>query len=132
MLTREEILSKLFKEANGKKWADIYVGNWQGYYESPSDADLALLMKFAFYTGKDRQMMEAIFFEAPLSKILVRGTVKEPTIWRVPKWANENYRNRSLDAAIARTTKVYESPKKSMQEVYRMKREQMHEGRRQK
>lgn len=47
-LSQEEILVKLFREKQGSKWADIYAGNWEGYYESPSDADLALLIKFAF------------------------------------------------------------------------------------
>ena len=128
-LSQEQILEKLFREPAGKKWADIHAGNWQGHYESPSDADLALLMKFAFYTGKGRQMMEAMFSECPLSHILVRGTIAKPTVWRTPKWANDNYRKRSLDRAIARTTSVYTPRPKPMsaQEVYKMRRQKIHE-----
>ena len=134
LLSQNQILSKIFSELDGEKWADIYGGNWQGHYESPSDADLALLMKFAFYTGRDRQMMESMFSESPLSKILTRGTVEEPTVWRTPKWANQNYRKRTLDAAITRTTAVYTPKQQSMsaQDFYEMKRRQIHEGRKQK
>jgi hypothetical protein len=134
LLTADQILTKIFCEHDGDKWAEIYAGNWQGHYESPSDADLALLMKFAFYTGKDRQMMEAMFSESPLSKILIRGTVQQPTVWRTPKWANQNYRKRSLDTAIANTTKIYAPCKKnvSTQDFYRMGRQRIHEQRNQK
>ena len=133
-LTQDQILSKLFCEQDGEKWADVYAGSWQGHYESPSDADLALLMKFAFYTGKDRQMMESMFSDCPLSKILTRGTVQQPTVWRTPKWVNQNYRKRTLDAAIARTTTIYTPKKQSMsaQEFYEIRRRQIHEVRKQK
>ncbi len=134
LLSQGQILSRLFCEQDGKKWADIYAGNWRGHYESPSDADLALLMKFAFYGGKDRQMMDSMFSECPLSKILTRGTVEEPTVWQTPKWANQKYRKRTLDAAITRTTTVYTPKKQSMsaQEFYEIRRRQIHEGRKQK
>lgn len=126
-LSSEEILSKLFREAVGKKWSDIWAGRWQGHYESPSDADLALLMKFAFYTAKDRQMMESMFSDCPLSTIIIRGTVDEPTVWRTPKWANLNYRKRSLDSAIEKTTATYVPRKKilSAQELYSIRRQQI-------
>jgi putative DNA primase/helicase len=130
-LTADEILFKLFREPDGNKWADIYSGNWQGYYQSPSEADLAVLMKLAFYTGKDRQMMESVFSESPLSKILIRGTVEAPTRWRKPKWADAKYRSRSIEAAIARTTKVYTPVQKPMsdQDFYKMRRQQINEKR---
>jgi putative DNA primase/helicase len=114
LLCRDEILSKLFGEPAGKKWADIYAGNWHGHYESPSDADLALLMKLAFYTGKDRHMMESLFSESPLSGILVRGTIHEPVKWRTPKWATTSYRKKTLDAAITRTNNVYTPRKRAL------------------
>jgi putative DNA primase/helicase len=134
VLMPDQILSKLFCEHDGEKWAEIYAGNWQVHYESPSDADLALLMKFAFYSGKDRQMMESMFSECPLSKILIRGTVQQPTVWRTPKWASQNYRKRSLDTAILKTTKIYTPPKKTMsaQEFYKLGRHRIHEQRNQK
>lgn len=132
-LTPDQILGKIFCEHEGRKWAEIYNGNWQGYYESPSDADLALLMKIAFYSNRDRQMMDTIFSGSPLSKILMRGTVDAPTIWRTPKWANQNYRKRTLDTAITRTRITY-TPKKSMsaQEFYQMRRQTIHANRKQK
>ncbi len=130
VLTAEEVLSKLFAERDGKRWADIYAGNWQEYYDSPSDADFALLMKFAFYSGKDRQMMETMFSESALSRILIRGTVQEPTKWRTPKWTNGRYRNRTLDEAIKKTNNVYTPRKKAMsaEEVYKIGRQRVHES----
>lgn len=130
-LSREQIVSKLFREPDGRKWSDIYGGQWHGYYESPSDADLALLMKFAFYTGKDRQMMESMFSECPMSMILARGTAEKPKIRRTPKWEVKDYRKRSLDKAIENTTNVYTPRRKPMsaQELYAMGRQQIHETR---
>jgi primase-polymerase (primpol)-like protein len=128
-LSCDEILVKLFRESKGQKWYDLYSGNWQSHYESPSDADLALLMKFAFYTWKDRQMMESMFSESGAAKILVRGTVAKPTKWRTPKWLNQNYRKSSLDKAIQNTTNVYtprETPM-SPQDFCRMRPRKIHE-----
>jgi putative DNA primase/helicase len=128
VLCPDEILAKLFDEPAGAKWANIYAGNWQGYYESPSDADLALLIKFAFYTGKDRGMMESMFSECPLSRIRTRGTLRKPKRWGVPKWNNLKYRKRSLDKAIAETNNVYTPrPKKvSDADLYMQVRQQLH------
>ena len=91
-------------------------------------------MKLAFYTAKDRQLMESMFSECPLSQILVRGTAQAPKVWRSPKWANQKYRKRWLDSAITRTTTVYTPGKKttSAQEFYTMRRQQIHENRNQK
>lgn len=128
-LSRDEILVKLFREPNGQKWRDLYDGNWQGRYESPSDADLALLMKFAFYTGKDRQMMASMFSECGAARILVRGTIEKPKKWPTPKWLNDNYRKGSLDEAIKNTTNVYTAGEKavSVQDFCRMRQRKIHE-----
>lgn len=129
-LSADEILDFLFGEAQGSKWNDVYSGNWQAHYPSPSDADLALLMKFAFYSNKDRQLMESMFSASPLSRILVRGTIAEPTKWRKPKWENENYRKKTLDAALDKTTAVY-TPRKRMQPEpkFNIRQQQIHEER---
>jgi len=106
-LSEGEILKRLFSEPNGVKWRDVYNGSWQPYYESPSDADLALLMKLAFYTAKDPYAMESIFSGSPLAGILVRGTIARPKKWKTPKWNVRDYRERSIDEAIERTSSVY-------------------------
>jgi hypothetical protein len=133
-LSAPEILTKLFREPAGAIWAEIYAGIWHHHYESPSDADLALLIKFAFYSGRDRSLMESMFSEAPLSTILVRGTLDKPEVWRTPKWANAKYRKRSIDAAIGKTSAIYTPHPKPMsdQEMYKMRRQQIHEQRKQK
>lgn len=113
ILSSGEILSRLFHERRGHFWLDIYNGRWQGNYNSPSDADFALLKKFSWYSCRDRSTMDAMFSASPLSKILVRGTIEKPTYWKRPKWENANYRNRTLDEAIAATTDCFGSRKKS-------------------
>lgn len=134
VLSRDEILVKLFREPAGGTWADIYAGNWQGYYESPSDADLALLIKFAFYTGKDRHMMESMFSECPLASILIRGTVAKPKKWRKPKWSSAKYRQRTIGRAITKTTAMYTPRQKPMSDsdLYKMRRQQIQAERKQK
>jgi primase-polymerase (primpol)-like protein len=94
-LSGQEIPDRLFNEKDGNKWQAVYNGHWQTYYLSPSDADLGLLVKFAFYGGKDRQMTEALFSASPLSRILIRGTLEKPKRWKQP-WANQCYRKRTL------------------------------------
>lgn len=133
-LTQEHILKLLFSERKGTQWQDIYSGHWQHYYESASQADFALLLKLAFYTGKDSRMMEDIFSASPLANLLVRGnsTIKR----RQPKWSNRNYRERSIATAIQHTTAAYNpTPRKRTQpdqELYQMRKGHIHAERKHK
>ena len=128
-LSSEEILSLLFREPLGSKWQQVYDGQWHAYYRSPSDADLAMLIKLAFYSGKDPHMMDVIFSASPMAKILVRGTIEKPTRWKKPKWENHKYREMTIKAAIEKTASVYKhrKPAQSDQNFYRMAQQRIHE-----
>ena len=58
--TDEEILARATAAANGKKFADLYAGNWQDYYQSQSEADFALVDIVAFYS-QNRAQISRIF-----------------------------------------------------------------------
>jgi putative DNA primase/helicase len=130
-LSPDEILGLLFREPQGRKWQDLWDGQWQPHYRSPSDADLALLMKLAFYTGKDPHMMNMMFSASPLAKILIRGTQAAPTTWKKPKWENQKYREMTIRTAIEKTTSIYK-PRKTAQsanDFYEARRQQINEKR---
>lgn len=56
----EEIVARATAAANGKKFADLYAGNWQDYYQSQSEADFALVDIVAFYS-QNRAQISRIF-----------------------------------------------------------------------
>jgi hypothetical protein len=55
--TDEEILERMWKAENGEKAYQLWVGNWQDYYHSQSEADLALVNIIAFYTQATTQIV---------------------------------------------------------------------------
>jgi hypothetical protein len=59
-LSNTDVLEKLFGEAEGQKWRDLYNGGWEQYYDSQSSADAATLHKLAFWTDRDPAQMEQI------------------------------------------------------------------------
>lgn len=58
--TDEEVIARATSAANGKKFADLYAGNWQDYYQSQSEADFALVDIVAFYS-QNRAQISRIF-----------------------------------------------------------------------
>ena len=60
-LTDEEILKRAGSAGNGEAFTALWNGNWKDNYPSRSEADLALCMKLAFWSGKDREQMERMF-----------------------------------------------------------------------
>lgn len=54
--TDEEIIAQANKAANGQKFHDLFTGNWQGLYQSQSEADFALVDIIAFYTQNTAQI----------------------------------------------------------------------------
>lgn len=70
---------------------------WQGdisaYGNDHSDADLALCSKLAFWLGRDKERMDRVFRYSGLYR---------------PKWLRDDYRNRTLDKAIANCTNTYQ------------------------
>lgn len=67
-LSEEEILEMAGKASNGEKFYDLfYIGNWQKYYPSQSEADFALVDIIAFYS-KNRAQTQSIFLKSKLAE----------------------------------------------------------------
>ena len=71
---------------NGADFAALWRGEWEGRYPSQSEADLALCGALAFWTGRDAGRVERLFQLSGLMR---------------PKWERDDYRQRTIDAAIA-------------------------------
>jgi putative DNA primase/helicase len=91
-LSDRELFAKACQAANGEKFDRLWEGSWEGSYPSQSEADLALSGLLAFYTGKDAARMEKLFRQS--------GLMRE-------KWERADYRERTINKAIANTIKVY-------------------------
>lgn len=94
-LADSDLLDKMLSARNGRRIGKLWQGDWSGY-TSHSEADLALCAHLAYWTARDPARMDALFRAS--------GLYRE-------KWEREDYRNRTLDAAIAKTLKVYEPNK---------------------
>lgn len=62
-LSDEDVLNIMLKYKAKDKISDLLKGNYESYFESPSEAVQSLLHYLAFYTGKDKQQMERIFMD---------------------------------------------------------------------
>ncbi|MDO5118329.1 MAG: hypothetical protein Q4D34_07570, partial [Eggerthellaceae bacterium] len=62
----KEVLEKARTADDKSLFADLYDGNWEGRYGSQSEADMALCMKLAFWTGKDAEQMDRLFRQSKL------------------------------------------------------------------
>lgn len=64
-LTDSELIAKARQARNGRKFSALFDGDISDY-PSPSEADLALANKFAFWTGKDPVRMDALMRQSAL------------------------------------------------------------------
>lgn len=65
-LSTDKQVFEIAKSAvNGDKFLKLYSGNWQDLYQSQSEADLALINMFAFYTQNETQIAR-MFRQSPL------------------------------------------------------------------
>jgi hypothetical protein len=62
-----DILNNAANAKNGDKFKDLYLGKWQDYYSSQSEADFALIDIIAFYTQNRKQIVR-IFHDSALGK----------------------------------------------------------------
>ena len=65
-LTDEEVLEKGRNSSDKGLFADLFDGKWEGRYGSQSEADMALALKLAFWTGKDVEQMDRLFRQSKL------------------------------------------------------------------
>lgn len=101
----EEIIDKARNCKSGYLFAMLYQGNWQGVYNSQSEADLALCNQLAFWTQKDELQMDRIFRMSGLMR---------------PKWdekrSGSTYGAITIGRAIANCVNVYE-PKSEVKDT---------------
>jgi primase-polymerase (primpol)-like protein len=86
-----ELIERAKKAKDGGKFARLWDGDWEGDYASQSEAELALCMKLAFWTGRDAGRIDALFRQS--------GLMRE-------KWDREDYRSRTLEEALRRQTET--------------------------
>lgn len=64
----QEIIDKARNCKSGYVFNMLYQGNWQGVYNSQSEADLALCNQLAFWTQRDEEQMDRIFRSSGLMR----------------------------------------------------------------
>lgn len=94
-LDNRELLERARNAENGAKFRRLYDDGDTSGYPSRSEADLALCNMLAFWTGRDSERIDRLFRES--------GLMREG-------WEQENYRKRTIKAAIATTKNAYEGP----------------------
>jgi putative DNA primase/helicase len=96
----EDLLRMAQEAANGSKFSELWSGGHAGH-PSQSEADMALCMMLAFWTGCDAGRMDSLFRRSGLMR---------------KKWderhfgGGETYGAHTIDEAIAGTTEVYKPP----------------------
>jgi hypothetical protein len=91
-LDDQELLERAYASAHGEEIRMLYAGAWQGRYQSQSEADLALCRTAAFWTGRDPARIDAWMRSSGLMR---------------DKWERADYRERTIETAIAAATEVY-------------------------
>ncbi len=91
-LADDDLIERAGKARDGGKFARLWDGQWKGDYASPSEADLALCMKLAFWTGRDAGRIDALFRRSGLMR---------------DKWDRDDYREATIGKAIEKTTEAW-------------------------
>lgn len=66
--TDEQVVSHASASASGEKFEALYNGEWEGYYDSQSDADMALVSMLAFWCGCVEEQIDRIFRSSGLMR----------------------------------------------------------------
>lgn len=93
-LSDDALLQKMFTAKNSAKFIALYNGDASLYANDASSADYALCLSLAFWTQKNAEQMERIWLNSP-------SGAREKTANR------QDYRERTIQNAIAATTEVY-------------------------
>lgn len=92
-----DLLQKARESRQGSLFQMLYSGQWEGLYNSQSEADMALCNILAFWTQKDKSQMDRLFRSSGLMR---------------PKWdraqSGTTYGSITLDTAILSCSSVYE------------------------
>lgn len=104
LFTDEELLKRMFASRNGKEIKKMYEGDATAKEGDLSRTDAALLSHLAFWSRKDKAQMERIWLASPLGS-------REKTQQR------EDYRLRSITAAIKSCDEVYQTNDERIKEA---------------
>ena len=66
--TDEQVIAHASKSKSGEKFKDLYEGEWQCYYDSQSDADMAFVSMLAFWCGCVEEQIDRIFRSSALMR----------------------------------------------------------------
>lgn len=92
----EELLRTACAARDGERFAALYAGNWQAYYNSHSEADLSFCNLLAFWFGADVERMDHVFRTSGLMR---------------PKWDErrgaKTYGRWTLERAVSDCQEVY-------------------------
>jgi hypothetical protein len=102
-LADDELIRRARKANDGGKFSRLWDGQWESDYPSQSEADLALSMKLAFWTGRDAGRMDSLFRQSRLMR---------------DKWERQDYRERTIAIAIQQATETWK-PKSGGQQSSR-------------
>jgi hypothetical protein len=92
----DDLIARARKANDGGKFSRLWDGRWEGAYVSQSEADLALCMKLAFWTGRDTGRIDALFRRSAMMR---------------EKWNRADYREATIVKAIEQTKEIYRSKK---------------------
>ncbi len=82
----DDLLTRMFESKNGAAIRKLWDGDIRDYVGDDSRADLALCNHLAYWTGTDKERMDRMFRRSALYR---------------EKWERQDYRDRTLDRAIA-------------------------------
>ncbi|MGE5415882.1 MAG: phage/plasmid primase, P4 family [Acidobacteriota bacterium] len=106
-LSNAELIRIASKSKQGSEFKRLMAGDWQGAYESQSQADQAFCNMLAFWTGKNTAQIDSI--------------VRESGLYR-PKWDEmhgaQTYGEMTISKAIADTRDVFQPNRRSAQEDF--------------
>ena len=97
-MTDDELIEKAKTSEDGEAFTALLEGNWQGAFQSQSEADMAFCKKLAFWSGKNKEQMDRIFRSSGLYR---------------QKWDEKHhadgatYGEETLDKTIESTENVY-------------------------
>ena len=57
----DAVIERASASETGQKFKDLYEGNWEGYFDSQSDADMALVSMLTFWCGCVEEQIDRIF-----------------------------------------------------------------------
>ena len=103
LFTDEELLKRMFDSRNGADIKKLYQGDATAKEGDLSRTDAALLSHLAFWSRKDKEQMERIWLASPLGS-------REKTQQR------EDYRLRSITAALKSCDEVYQTQEERIKE----------------